>query len=312
MFSSARPVCLAFIWIVTVAVALCVAQSPATPAARGPAVFQSQTDLVALDVSVENQAGNFVPPLTASDFLVFEENVPQHVTVFSPEGRLPLAIALLLDHSQSMEGERLDRAKAAAAAFLRILEPDDLVEILAFSGDTARLYPLGPDRAAAQQATIDLQAQGGTALYDAVLVGLRDLERAGRGRTDYQKAVVILSDGEDTTSRESFEDVSEDARRATVAIDAISLRTDKHNRTLPPVHELTELASDTGGRAVAVRRLTDLQSVYEGIAAELQHQYRLGYVSTSTLRDGRWRRISVRTTNKDLVVRTRAGYYAPR
>lgn len=311
MFFSSRSVCLAVIWIVTVAVALGTAQSPAA-LAPGPAVFRSQTDLVALDVSVENQAGEFVPPLTASEFLVLEDNVPQQVTVFFAEGRLPLAVALLVDHSQSMDGERLDRAKAAAAGFLRALEPDDLVEILAFNDDTTRLYPLGSDHAAAQQATVALHAGGATGLYDAVLVGLRDLERSERGRTDYQKAVVILSDGEDTMSRENFEDVMEDARRTNVAIDAISLRTDKHNRPLPPVHELTQLAADTGGRAVAIRRLMDLESVYEGIGAELRHQYRIGYVSSSTLRDGRWRRISVRTPNKDLVVRTRAGYYAPR
>jgi Ca-activated chloride channel family protein len=311
MFFSSRSVCLAVSWVVTPAVVLCVARSPAAPAAPAQ-VFHSRTDLVALDVSVQSQAGEFVPPLTVSDFLVLEDNVPQQVTVFSPEGRLPLAVALLVDHSQSMDGERLDRAKAAAVSFLRSLEPNDLVEILAFNDSTTRLYPLGSDHAAAQRATLELQAQGATSLYDALLVGLRDLERAERERTDYQKTIVILSDGEDTMSRESFEDVIEDARRASVAIDAISLRTDKHDRALPPVHELIQLASDTGGRAVAVRRITDLESVYEGIAAELRHQYRIGYVSTSTVRDGQWRRISVRTTKKDLVVRTRAGYYAPR
>ena len=311
MLPSARPICLVFVCLMTAA-ALCVEQSPA-PETPGQARFRSRTDLVALDVSVESRAGAVVPTLTADDFLVLEDNVPQKVTLFSPAGRLPLAVALLIDHSQSMTGERLDRAKAATAEFLSTLQPEDLVEVLAFNDDATRLYPLGVDRTAAREATVDLSASGSTGLFDAVLIGLRDLEKAGRATSaEYQEAIVIMSDGEDTASRESFDDVLEDARQSNVAIDALSLRNDKRNRSMPPVHELTQLAFDTGGEAVAVRRITDLVSVCAGIGAGLRHQYRLGYVPTSTLKDGRWRRISIRTTNGDLVARTRAGYYAPR
>jgi Ca-activated chloride channel homolog len=310
MLPCSRPTCLVFSLFITVVGALGAAQSSATPEAPST-VFRSRTDLVALDVSVEDQAGEFVAPLTADQFLVLEDNVPQKVTIFSAEGRMPLAVALLVDHSQSMEGERLDHAKAAAGAFLRALEPADLVEVLAFNEASNRLYPLGTDHAAAEESIADLSASGATGLYDAVLVGLRDLERAQRDRSvDFRQVLVILSDGEDTASHDAFEDVLGDARRSRVAIDVISLRTDSHDRWLAPARELAQLAFDTGGQAVAVRRLADLASIYEGIAAELRHQYRLGYVSSSTIDDGRWRRISVRTANKDLVVRTRAGYYA--
>jgi len=286
-----------------------MAQSGSAPDTPASTIFRSRTDLVALDVSIEHQMGHAVPVLTADEFLVLEDNIPQKLTVFAAEGRLPLAVALLMDQSQSMEGERLDRAKAAAAALLHILAPEDLVEILAFNDDTIRLYPLGSDHSAAERATAELFPSGATALYDALLVGLRDLQHALRGRTEYQKTIVILSDGEDTASREMFEDVLDDARRADVAIDAVSLRTDKRDHSLPPVHELTQLATDTGGRAVAVHRLADLVPVYEDIGAELRHQYRLGYVSSSTINDGRWRRISVRIANRDVVAHTRAGYY---
>jgi VWFA-related protein len=312
MSSCSRPTCFVSILLITVAGALCVAQSPVIPKATS-AVFRSRADLVALDVFVENQGGQVVPPLTASEFLVLEDNVPQQVTVFSDAGRLPLAVALLLDHSQSMDGERLERAKAAAAAFLRTLAPDDLVEILAFNGSSDRLCPLGADHAAAEQSLVDLSASGTTGLYDAILVGLRDLEHAQRDRpVDFLKAIVIFSDGDDTASHMAFDDVLDNARRSNVAIHVISLRTDEHDRWLAPSHGLAQLAFETGGQAVAVHRLADLASIYEGIAAELRHQYRLGYVSSSTVTDGRWRRVSVRTTNKDLVARTRAGYYAPR
>lgn len=308
MLSCSRPICLVVL-LVAAAGALCVAQSPSPP--ETSAFFRSGTDLVSLDVSIERQAGHVVPPLTADEFLVLEDNIPQKLTFFFAEGGLPLEIALLIDHSQSMAGEPLDRAKTAAAAFLHTLKPDDLVEILAFNDVTTRVYPLGDDRAVAERSTADLSARGTTGLYDAVLVGLRDLERARRDQTRYQAAIVILSDGEDTVSRERFEDVLEDARRSSVAIDVISLRTDKRDHAMPPLHELTQLASDTGGQSVAVHRLADLVPIYEGIGADLRHQYQLGFVSSSTARDGRWRRLSVRVANPDVVVRTRAGYYAP-
>ena len=311
MSSRLRWVGPAAVLFVAVIPSLCVAQTATTN--RPSALFRSRTDLVAVDVSVESHTGEAVPPLTADQFLVFEDNVPQKVTIFSHEGRLPLAVALLVDHSQSMAGDRLERAKAAATRFLRALEPDDLVEILAFNGSSARLYPLGADHAAAEQSIDGISASGSTTLYDALLIGLRDLGHLRtQGWIDYRKAIVVLTDGEDTASHEAFEDVLEDARRSDVAVDAVSLRTDEHDRPLAPAHELAQLAFDTGGQAIAVRRLADLTTIYEAIAADLQHQYRLGYVSSSSSNDGRWRRISVRTTNADLVVRTRAGYYAAR
>lgn len=92
----------------------------------------------------------------------------------------------------------------------------------------------------------------------------------------------------------------------------ISLRTDEHDRTLPPLRELAQLAFQTGGRAVAVRDLAVLDAVYAGIAAELRHMYRLAYVPGTQIRDGRWRSVAVRVSNRDVRVRTRPGYYAPR
>jgi VWFA-related protein len=286
---------------------------PLARSGQASATFGSRTDLVALDVSVESQSGEPVPALDAGQFVVLEDNVPQDITFFAPEGRLPLAGVLLVDHSQSMAGERLARAKAATSAFLRTLEPDDRVEILAFDEEVTRLYPLGGDHAAADRSIRDLTAGRATALYDALLVGLRDLEQDARRRAagDCQHAIVVLSDGDDTKSRETFEDLSDDARRSSVAIDTISLRSDEHHRSLPPAHELIQLAVDTGGEAVAVRRVSDLASVYEQIASALRGRYRLGYVSSSGAQDGRWHRISVRVPEMDVIARTRTGYYAP-
>jgi hypothetical protein len=203
--------------------------SPAPPAGRplqSSATFRSRTDLVALDVSVEGQSGEPVPPLDASQFVVLEDDIPQDISFFAPEGRLPLAVVLLVDHSQSMAEERLARAKTATSAFLRALQPDE--------------------------------------------------------------------DGDDTRSHETFEDVS-----------------DGHNLSLPPAHELIQLAIDTGGEAIAVRRVSDLANVYEQIASALRQRYRLGYLSSSAAQDGRWHRISVRIPDMNVIARTRTGYYAP-
>jgi len=288
---------------------------PATPQNRlrqSSATFRSRTDLIALDVAVEGPSGESVPELDANQFVVLEDNVPQDITFFSPEGRLPLAVALLVDHSQSMAGEPLAKAKAATSAFLRTLEPDDRVEILAFDDDVTRLYPLGEDHDAADRSIRNLTAGRSTALFDALLVGLRDLEQDARRRPgECQHAIVILSDGDDTKSRETFEDVLDDARRSSVAIDTISLRSDDHHRSLPPTHELIQLAIDTGGEAIAVRRVSDLANVYEQIGSALQQRYRVGYVSSSAVPDGRWHSVSVRVPKMNVIARTRAGYYAP-
>jgi VWFA-related protein len=279
--------------LVTASSAVGHAQSQ-TGADTPSSVFHTRTDLVSLDVSVESSNDEAVPTLRDADFLIIDDNAPQTVAFFAAAGRLPIAVALLVDHSQSMAGERLDRAKTAASAFVRRLEPDDLVEVLAFNDATTCLYPLGSDRDLAGQAVAELTASGPTALYDALLIALRDLANIpGQRAADYQKVVVILTDGEDTASRDAFEEVLDEARRNSTAIDGISLRTDKRDRWLAPVHELAQLAFDTGGRTVAVRRVADL------------------YVPTPPSNDGRWHQVSVRTTNKALIVRTRAGYYAP-
>src|SRR5689334_18736590 len=128
-----RSTCLLTALLTITSGALCFAQTH-TPDASST-VFRTRTDLVSLDVSVESSTGEAVPSLTQDDFLVVDENAPQTLTFFTSAGRLPIAVALLVDHSQSMAGERLDRAKTAATAFLRRLEPDDLVEVLAFNDE---------------------------------------------------------------------------------------------------------------------------------------------------------------------------------
>lgn len=285
----------------------------AANAPAGRPQFKSSVDLVSLDVCVRHRNGRPTAGLKPEDFLVLENNVPQQIVLFSAEGRSRLAVTLLVDNSYSMAGPRLERARFAAAAFIGILRPDDLVEVISFNERANLRHPLGTDH---QQATLSLNeisAVGMTGLYEAALVALGRLERAHRSRTvEYRNVIVLLSDGEDTSSRLPFDDVLEDARRSGVLVYTISLRTDNHDRLVAPPWQMAQLANDTGGRAVAVRDLANLTKTYREIGAELLNLYRVGYVPSALVRDGSWRSVSVRVPAKDLVIRTRSGYYAPR
>jgi len=278
-----------------------------------PPRFSSDANAVLVDVCVTARDGGGVPALTAGDFLVLADNLPQDVIFFSGEERLPLAVALLIDRSSSMSGSKLEAAKAAALAFLDTLRPGDLVEVLAFNDRTIRLFPLGSDHAAARRSVSGLSGQGTTGLFEGVLVGLRDLEHGQRGRsTRYRPALVILSDGDDTKSLIAFEDVLEDVRRSGIVVYAVSFRTDERNRWLAPLREVSQLAFDSGGRAVAVGSAEDLAPVYRQIGAELRLLYRIGFVPTNPGPDGRWHSISIRVPGKDVRVLARSGYFAPR
>ena len=284
------------------------------PARSSTPKFRSSTDLVVLDVCVKDRTGRLIPGLAADDFLVVDANSPQRVEFFSTGGLAPLAVVLLLDRSGSMAGQKIERAKAAATAFIRALRPQDLLEVITFADRTDRRLPFGSDRAAAEQAVADLSANGQTALFESLAVALHDLAKLRAGETiEYQPAIVVLSDGDDTRSLIAFEDLLDDARRSGVAIYSVSLREDKNGRALGVPRELFQLSQETGGRAVAVEDPQQLAPVYEDIGAELRHLYRLAFVPANLPHDGSWRRISVRVLgNPDARVRTRAGYYAPR
>ena len=283
-----------------------VAQTSNTPR------FRSGVDLVALDVCVTDRNGRFLPALNANDFFVFEDRVPQRVTFFSAEGKLALTAVVLIDRSSSMTGAKLERAKTAAVTFLRHLGPEDLGTVMAFNRSAERIVPFGTNVTAATPLIDQIRAGGATALFDAMLVALHELQTARQsGEIPRREALVVLSDGEDTGSRLAFEDVHEEAQRAGVVVYSISIRMDEHDRGLPPLHEFAQLANDSGGRVVAVKDLTTLDAVYAEIAAELRHMYRLAYMPTAPTHDGRWHSVAVRVLDREARVRTRAGYFAP-
>lgn len=295
-------IAIASIW----AVATLGAQEPSAPR------FRSGIDLVALDVCVTDREGRAVASLNATDFLVFEDRVPQRLTFFSAEGEIPLTAVVLIDRSSSMRGSKLERAKAAAVTFLRQLRSEDVSEVMAFNQHAERVVPFGTATDAAVGLVDGIEADGQTALFESLLVAVRDLRARRRADgTPHREALVVLSDGEDTASHLVFEDVLEDVQRAGVIVYGVSLRTDERDRRLPPLREFAQLAHDSGGRATAVRDVTMLDAVYADIAAELRHMYRLAYVPAAP-GDGRWRPVTVRVLNPDARIRTRTGYYSSR
>lgn len=278
----------------------------------GRPTFTTGVALVALDVCVKSRDGGFVRSLQPGDFLVLEDRIPQTLEFFEADGRLPLSVVLLVDASTSMAGSKLARAKQAATAFLDRLGDADLVEVLAFNQIVDRRLALSTDRAAAASAIAELRAGGQTGLWEALVVALRDLQRAEPHGDERRQVILVLSDGEDTSSRLAFEDVLDEIRRSGVLVYGISLSADDDPHARPPSSDLARLAHDTGGRGIVVRDPATLTPVYEEIAVELRNLYRLGYIPSATTADGAWRRIAIQLRDRSLHVRTRAGYYASR
>jgi Ca-activated chloride channel family protein len=285
-------------------------------AQRRPPTFGAGLEVIRLSLSVLDAQNRYVAGLAEGNFAVFEDGVRQPLSYFRKDP-LPLSVALLLDCSASM-AEKLPVAQEAGAGFVRTLGPEDQGEVVQFNTHVAVLQDFTQDRRALETAIRSTHADGSTVLYNAIYVTLRQLELQGSAELPRRRAIVVLSDGEDTASIATDDQVLELARQAEIGVYAIGLRPD---RTLErqsmafsrAMHFLTALARDTGGESYFPGALSELDAVYGRVADELRSQYTLGYVSNNPRRDGKWRRIVVRTPGRDdLQVRHKVGYYAPR
>ncbi|RPJ76794.1 MAG: VWA domain-containing protein [Acidobacteria bacterium] len=291
-------------------------QAPGTPAAQDRQVpsFRAGAEIVSLSVTVTDPNGHYVTGLDAPDFSVFEDGVKQEITYFD-RTNLPIALSLLLDTSASMEG-RMSIAQEAAAGFARRLRPLDLAQLIDFDTRAMVAQSFTSDGAQLEEAIRRTTAGGSTALYNAVYIALKELKkaRATTAKDLRRQAIVLLSDGEDTASLVTYEEVLELAKRSDTGIYTIGLR-DPSEPVAKGFREaafvLRDLAQQTGGRAFSPNRVEDLAGVYTQIADELASQYLLGYVSKNGKRDGAWRRIVVQVARAEAQARTKQGYYAP-
>jgi len=301
--------------LVPVALVVCSAavlaqdRPPQTP-------FRAGVDLVSLNVSVTDGTARYVTDLTQESFQVFEDGVKQDVTFFN-KTNLPIALALLLDTSASMEN-KLPTAQEAAIGFAKKLRPQDLAEVIDFDSRVVVLQAFTNSGAELETAIRKTSAGGSTSLYNAVYIALKDLKKVVAKNTEdiRRQAIIVLSDGEDTSSLLPFEEVLDLAKRSETAIYSIGLRAGENPGTTTKGFKeaefvLRQFAQETGGRSFFPNQLADLAGVYGQIADELSSQYTIGYTSRNPKRDGTWRRVVVRVDRPNLTARTKLGYFAP-
>jgi Ca-activated chloride channel family protein len=287
------------------------------PAGRGQQPsFRAGIEIVSLNVTVTDAAAHYVTDLGQQDFAVYEDGVKQDVTFFN-RTNLPIALALLLDTSASMD-TKLPTAQEAAVGFARRLRPQDLAEVIDFDSRVMVLQNFTNNAADLEQAIHKTSAGGSTSLYNAVYIALKDLKKVVAKNVDEirRQAIVLLSDGEDTSSLLPFEEVLDLAKRSETAIYAIGLRSDEvASGGVKSFKEaefvLRQLSQETGGRTFFPNQLSDLAGVYGQISDELSSQYTVGYTSRNPKRDGSWRRVVVRVGRPSLTARTKQGYFAP-
>jgi Ca-activated chloride channel family protein len=288
--------------------------APLGAQARTPS-FGTGIEIINLNLSVTDARSNFVVDLGQKDFAVFEDGIRQDLTLFTHEN-LPISMVVMIDCSASME-EKLKTAQAAAIRFTKILRPQDIAQVVQFNDRATTLQPFTNDLGALESAILKTEAAGPTALHNALYVALKDLMRDKKAAELRRRAVVLLSDGEDTASLVSDDQVIELARKSEINIYAISLRQNRPQDRLRQAFSQAEylvntLTRETGGRAYFPSSIGELDQVYDRIAEELRTLYSIGYVSSNARRDGKWRRIVVRVPVREgLTVRHKLGYYAP-
>src|SRR5688572_10267872 len=279
-----------------------------------PKIFRAGVELVSLNVTVTDAQGRYITDLDQADFSVFEDGAKQELSFFN-RTNLPIALSLLIDSSASME-QRMEHAQEAAIGFARKIRAQDMAQVVDFDsrveiklGFTSKIEEL-------ESAIRTTSAGGSTALHNAVYISLKELAKVKAKNPDEirRQAIVVLSDGEDTSSLVSFAEVLELAKRSETAIYTIGLQP-RETSPLRGLREaefvLRQLAQETGGRAFFAQKIEDLKDVYAKIADELSSQYSMGYASKNAKRDGAFRRLVVQIGRPNTTARTKRGYYGP-
>jgi Ca-activated chloride channel family protein len=291
-------------------------------------VFKSGVELVDVAATVTDGNGRFISGLTRDDFVVYEDGKRQEIVSFSSE-RVPVSLAILVDVSASMSREQLDTARAAINHFVYdLLDKDDELFLMEFAGRGRILQTWTRDREEFGRALVRVKETPlepivadvgdgiampqslGTAIYDAVATALGFAAKGAHRK----KAVLILSDGMDTSSRRSVKQVQEAIRASDVLVYALGVDVggSTWSRSVPDSVDsgaLRKLTDETGGRTEVVKGYQNLEKATTDLAAEFNQQYVLGYAA-SAKRDGRWHTIKVEVRKRGSKVRARAGYVA--
>jgi Ca-activated chloride channel family protein len=283
------------------------------PSARAQFSYKTGVDVAGFTVTVANRAGETITDLTADDFEVREDGMPQSVSYFvaggaANEDGVPLHVGLLFDTSESMERD-LAFSRNAAIKFLKTFSNAADFTLVEFADDVRAARFTQAEFPRLVERIRSGKAKGKTSLYDAVAVYLGSaFDETGR------KVLVIFTDGDDTSSSRRWDETLRLLRASDVTVYTIGFLSTRGSGRLVLQSKLMEIARLTGGRAVFPSTMKELDPVYASIASEIQGQYVLGYIPTNTARDGKWRKVEIklkRPPPDKVQLRTREGYFAP-
>jgi len=262
--------------------------------------------------TVSDKKGRFVINLNKDDFEVFEEKKPQNILEFIAESNLPLRLGILIDSSNSVR-DRFKFQQEAAVEFVNsVIRPkEDRAIVVSFDNQVELRADLTGDIDKLSNTIRDMRAGGGTALFDAVYYACKDKLMQDQPLFKFRRAMVILSDGDDTQSVRTREQAIEMALKADVVIYTISTNITRIESEGDKI--LKHMSERTGGMTFFPFKASDLSQSFENIANELRSQYNILYRPDPIKTDGQWHPVQIRIKGrKDLIVRSRPGYYAPK
>jgi Ca-activated chloride channel homolog len=286
---------------------------PVEPLKQQPgASIKVDVNLVVLHTTVLDDRGKFVEGLTADNFRVYEDKSEQKLSVFKRED-IPVSMGLVIDNSGSMRDKR-PRVNEAALTLVQSSNPQDEAFVVNFNDDF--YLDLDKDFSSSipelKEALERIDARGSTALYDAIIGSLDHLKKAAKEK----KVLLIVTDGEDNTSRNSLEKTVREIQRTDTVIYTIGLLGQENKKSAKNAKKaLTAIADASGGIAFFPENVEDVHAICEQVAHDIRHQYTLAYYPSNTAKDGTFRSVHVEVIpprgHGKLVARTRNGYYAP-
>ena len=292
--------------------ALAQQATPTPPEENPDEPVKVKTDLVTLTLTVTDLYGRYVSGLNKDAFQVSDNNQQQDITFFS-DSDAPVSVGILFDVSGSMSGEKIQRARTALERFINSSHPNDEYFLIAFNSRAQLLMDRTRDGEAVLQKLTLVSPRQNTALYDACYLGI---ERVTRG-SHQKKALLIISDGQDNSSRYNFGEVRRLMKESDVVTYAVGIidRNDASSALgMQGQAFLDELTSVTGGKSFYPATDIEMDEIFERIALELRHQYSIGYTPSDFQPDGKWRKVKVKVKPPRglprLTVRSRDGYYA--
>lgn len=268
-------------------------------------VIKVDSSLVVLNATITDSDGKAVGGLTKNRFSVFEDGVEQTIEFFSAE-ETPFAAVVLLDSSGSME-ERISMARAAAISFLSGLRENDVASIYRFDSKVIQVQEFSSSRDI-DDTVFDVKSGGMTVLNDAIVKAAELLAN----RPEKRRAIIVLSDGEDTQSGRSADFAVKAALRANAIVYTVDMSSIQGTHRFQNVGALKMFSEKTGGQFISTPGGAQMRQAFERIVAELGSQYTIAYEPKNTAKDGKWRAIELKVARGNLYIRTRKGYNAPK